>query len=1549
MQSVINLMALGLNTSPNQLTVEAGSMTEAKNIIIRRDNIVESRRGFKVYGNDLPVSSYRVKQLFSYKDRILRHYENKIQFDNGNEFFSDFSGEFIEAESGLRMKSIEANGNFYLTTSQGVKKISAKTADDFNANEGFITQAGGVKAIDSEAKLNVVVGSQSGFLPQDSAVAYRIVWGINDANSNLILGTPSSRIIVYNPLNPLMLRDFTRILGALDDIDGSTSIINDGNYILTLNLPSTATEYELRTNLIALCSKLDNDILYANYTGTDAPLEIGTVDITGSILTINFASGDATTLFTPGDNITLSGFQDSGTNSIDDNYTLVTVLNNSITMGTTGTAGAGIVDPSATIKSYNYKSIPEPPEPNLTSTNEELVAIQNYLNEILLRLQAELPGVIDATSMEDYINPIDLTTTANVDLTIYIPEEVTDNHFFQVYRSAIVSASLGLNLLQDVVPSDELQLVYEAFPTQQELDDKVIHITDSAPDEFRGANLYTNSISGEGILQANDVPPFAKDINRFKNVIFYANTRTKYKKNMRLLGVQNILNDYDDGNKPRLVIATDNNSNIYYFTKGQYQITDVETVDASTLNSSGEASYWFLNTPEGDPNFYVWYNIDTSTDPLIFGRTGIEVKVDVLDTDDIVAEKTVAQISRYNNYFDVTVNTDTISIINLKEAYCEDNTAETSGFSITIVESGKGENFKQEINEFTAIADVGANLAGTYITINSANDQYQYYLWCRVSGSGFDPLVANRISVPVDFTVNSTAQEVAEAFTQTINSLNYFDCETNNDKFVIKTLNFGLATSPTVGTTGFSLDVIQRGALDVLLSNAISPAVAVENTTLSLIRAINLNQGGEVYGYYLSGAADNPGEFLLESQTLQDSQFFITSNNFDVGSSFSPDISGEIEISSISTGGPSTMLITTATNHHLTNLDKIIIGGTDSTPVIDGVYKITYVSPNSFRIPLTVNSPGTTGYITNVIRSEYSENESKGNRIYYSKIDQPEAVPIINYFDVGASDKQILRIYPLRDSLFVFKEDGLYRVSGELAPFNLGLFDSSFELIAPDSLAVTNNSIFTWSTEGINILTEAGASVISRPIDNQVLKFSSTRFKNFSKTTWGLGYDSDNAYIVYTNTKDTDTSATQAYRYNTLTNTWTTYDTGKTCGIVHVDDKLYLGATDIASIEQERKNFERTDYADREYIELITSPNYFNKVIKFPTITNFEIGDVITQEQHLTIYDFNMILKKLDIDPGVADNNYFELLQAQGGDNLRTKIDSLAQKLDNDSGVADSNYMNLIAAKNGSITLATATNPTVITSNSHGLTNGRLITIINSDSLPSINGTYEVTVLTPNTFSIPVSVSSPASTGSFTTNTQSFEDIVACFNAIVVKLNADLGVILNNYSQKNGTTIQESVISNVNKVSKEITLNIELPLIAGPITVYKAINTTFTYSPTTFGSPITMKHLGEATMMFINKAFTKAKLSFATDLLPQLIDVEFNGDGSGIFGHIVNFGDNFFGGGSNHEPFRTYVPRQCQRCRYIVVKFTHRIAREQYGVNGISISGRDTGSTRAYR
>lgn len=224
MASQVTLKALGLNYSPNNLALPEGSLVVANDVIVRRDNVIESRRGFAEYSQTFGLTSDTSKQLISYKDRILNHYSNILQYDTGTvdslgkAIMANFSGFYNEVQAGLRIKSIEANKNLYFTTDKGIKKISARTAADFTTASGYIKDAGAVKSLDFTATLDVTQGQASGFLPNDSTVAYRTLWGYRDINDNLILGAPSDSVAVYNYLNNVVPLDLNAFLIVLDNL-----------------------------------------------------------------------------------------------------------------------------------------------------------------------------------------------------------------------------------------------------------------------------------------------------------------------------------------------------------------------------------------------------------------------------------------------------------------------------------------------------------------------------------------------------------------------------------------------------------------------------------------------------------------------------------------------------------------------------------------------------------------------------------------------------------------------------------------------------------------------------------------------------------------------------------------------------------------------------------------------------------------------------------------------------------------------------------------------------------------------------------------------------------------------------------------------------------------------------------------------------------------------------------------------------------------------------------------------------------------------------------
>jgi hypothetical protein len=1171
------LKASGLYTFPNRLSsIPKGALLRALNIVINRDNVIECRRGFKLYGGAMGGSSNTAHQLLTYKERVLRHYGTSeattLQFDNGSGTFTSFTGTFNPVASGLRIKGIEANSNFYFTTDAGIKKISVSDADDLAA--GSVTSAGAAKGLDLFATLD----TDTGFFTQESTVAYRILWGIKDSNQNLILGTPSERVVIYNPLTDLLVTDFNALLAVLDTCN-FTGGISDANYVATLGIPVGSTASTVRTKLIALATKIDADTVI-----TSGAIDTASASVTSNVASLVFNSSVATFLEV-GDQIIISGLTGAGTTAdLNGTRTILSVSTTTITFALTHGDFVSTPDTGGAVQRKKYTDttrFPQPDAPTLNST-EELEDIQAYYNAIVEGLQTDPAGICTGSAF----NSSGATESATVNLTFTIPDSVTTAWFYQIYRTQNM-VSDGVTVLSSLDPGEEFQLAYESNPTSAEISTGYLTVQDVTPESFLGANLYTNPNTGEGILQANEVPPLAKDIALFKGYTFYANTKTKQRMNIALLSVSDLVADTST-----LTISDGTTSNTYTFSSAE--------------------------------------NISTKK---------------------------------------------------------------------------------------------------------------------------------------------------------------------------------------------------------VLISTADTPAQQVDETARSLERVINRNSSENVYCFYLSGADDVPGLLLFEGKDLSSDKFYVTVNNAATAGQFNPVLPIPSPISSITVANPT---VVTDVAHGLVTNDQIFISGSNSTPSIDGVYTITRIDADTFTIPVNVTILGNRGGWVAFEDANASDNEEYANRIYYSKVDQPEAVPIVNYVDVGPRDKEIVRILPLRDSLMILKEEGVYRLSGLVAPFTVSPSDSSANIVAADSAAVLNNLIYCFTTQGIAQISDANVTIISRPIEDKLLKLNTPQYTNFATATWAIGYEDDRTYNLWTVTDTSDTLPTQYFRYNSFTNSWTEGDKTARAGIINpADGKMYLAATDTNYIEQERKTFDRTDYADREYADTIAVGDASGYTISLGSVNNMYVGDVVTQTQYLTINKFNQLLTKLDNDPILTDEDYSSTLAAETGSLLSDHFDDLIAKIAADAGRT---------------------------------------------------GTAGATAAGSYTALAPVSTT--------------FSTLQTVFNSLITLLNADPGVGYNNYTNSTGTVLQEVIITEVDDPNNILTTQYAFPFIAGPITIYNSINCEVEWVPESFGDVSSTKQVSEATVIFEDSSYSTATVSFASDLSPSFFPLEFEGFGNGAFGLSVYGEGIFGGNGS---------------------------------------------------
>lgn len=824
------------------------------------------------------------------------------------------------------------------------------------------------------------------------------------------------------------------------------------------------------------------------------------------------------------------------------------------------------------------------------------------------------------------------TNTASVNLSFAIPQNINATYFYQVYRSAVIT-TVGTLTLSDIDPGDELQLVIEDFPTSAELTANTVTVEDVTPENLRsgGLFLYTNPNSGDGIIQANEPPPKAKDLTLYRTAVFYANTTTKAATTISLLGVDGMVSGTS---------SVTLGGQTYTFT-GSKEKTKVDFNSyVGAIPSSLDGKYFTLNSASDKHKYYIWFDNSKTTQLIDFTNyigtlvSDLKSKFFVLNTSDLGR--------KYYVWYDST-GTDTDPGL--------DATNNLTGIAGIRVNISSGVSTLTQLTTKTTNAittnDISADFDVTNPTATSIQVQTSYFDISTITSQqnllkGFvftltnpvlsDPAISGSIGVRVNISRGVTTKAgVAAALAdvaQTQDSAGDFTTTyTPGNTYVeFENTNNGVTTNATIGTISTLVITIENNGTGedaatnkVLLSAQISPSLAIDETARSLVTVINKNTSSTVYAFYTSGATDLPGQIFLQVRDIGTSTFNVIASDTTVGNLFNPSL------------------------------------------------------PPAGATAVTGTS------------------EIKPNRLYYSKVQQPEAVPLTNYVDVGPQDKEISRILALRESLFILKQDGVYRLTGVDGNYNVNLFDESTKIIAPDTAVVLNNQIYCLSNQGLVAISDTGVSILSKPLDYTFKTLTSSNY-NYRFTSFGMSYETDRSYLLAIPLKTTDNVATTIFRYNTQTNTYTSFDLSKTCGIVNPgDDKMYLGPSDQNFVERERKLFNRTDYADRDFQLVIPANSVNGTILTLSSNTAITVGDALVQTQYVTINEFNQLLSKLDLDPSTIQD-YYSSIKMNAGDSIVSKIIDLATKLDTDPGINQNDFVTSIGSFSDFIGAQTAFN-----------------------------------------------------------------------------------------------------------------------------------------------------------------------------------------------------------------------------------------------------------------
>ncbi len=1568
------IKAKGLVTYGSETSLPEGSQRQAINVNIDENGVITPRRGFNDYlGPTTGVADTTaiVSQIMEYKEALLRQYNNTIEYEDSNGVFQSVNGVYDQLRAGYRTKWQEANSNFFFTSSTGIKKASVKNKASLNAD--MIGDAGGIKAGYASGVVVPVVG---GFLPPESKVGYRVLLGTKDANNNLIYGSPSSRFVVTN-------------------FNSKTVTLEN----------STVTIVSTKVNFVD-----DDYFTYSNSTGkyviyydNGAAVEPKTGETIGGIYIPVVISGSTSI----NDIASLT----ANAMSIIPNSN-VTVLTDTVTIETTEEGDiVGITTPKASDGTTGISTGDATPRIDTLTTTT---------------------GAVQEGS------------SSSVKVTGVVPSSASTDYFYQVYRTGTISVSTGL-VINDLDPGDEMNLVYESGLTTAEIAAGEFSFTDTTPESFRAeaAPLYTNNVTGEGILQANEVPPIALDMELFRNYMFYANTKEKHRLEFTMVSVD----DFVSG-ATKIIIGNSDITRYYTFT-GTAEVTDI-TVDTVPLNGT----YFNLYSANDERHYYVYFG----TDPQILGAIGYKIDLTGSPTTTDIADRIRAAL--INNFdFNLSGITNTVTFTHTNNGY---TTGVTSGLGANITISTPTVNGTGELKyDITNKPEGGDVLLSGLTSVAQSIDETARSLVKIISQDPLSPVNAYYLSTSEDLpggillearsledktfyiAVESgtpaysatTEYKVNDEVKITIDQSgtggvladgDYISINSNNNNYTFWFNVSGGAADPLVpGTTGIEVDISALPSNDgfvlTILSSAMSGISNFEYNVTSVAGGVNLS------GKTIEDMPDstitvadvllpvtitnidngidpsdrvlfNKNIYLAAQNTIGNEPSGTTADNaywtyIDIGAEFTPELPFSNDVEEFTGAVSATNIKVTAHGYvtgdevfvgvledpydntvaylaatpsrieYLGNIYECILDSTGNPPSGDttdtanwkyislqfsGKYIATFIDADNFSIPVTTPAttlayPPTTS--TSFSPDVESDNKELPNRIYYSKKSEPEAVPIANFIDVGTQDDEIKRILALRDNLFVLKDDGIYVVSGTSAPdWSVRLIDNT-KILAADSAVVLNNQIYCLTEQGVTRITGSGAAIISRGIEDQIDLITNQNF-DFASNTFGISYQNDRAYIMYAPKDSTDSSATQAFRYNIFEQTWSTWEYSATCGhVLSSNNKLYVGEPSRNYISQERKANDRTDYSDRDFVGGINTDGVQGNVLELTSLVDVDVNDVIVQQQDVTInYLNNRLLNKMDLldtnldlsgsvtYPTTSTANFFTVYPHRllNGSTWSIKIlDSVGNETTQDYIVT------VIDANNVTIAFDSSTVTMVnITFLKYYFTTFKAA---NGDNIPA-----KMQELNEHLFAIDTS-------GTVTAKVYDFTNVRANTELFVTELNTPATITAIKSYQSPETVFFEAFIESKDKLRNQVTMHIERPFIEGVMKVYKGFTCTVEWNPQHFGDPSALKQIRYITIMFDQNNFYNAVAKFASDISQATEEVAFRGKGIGYWGDQAwDDPNSYWGGVGNDVPFRNPVPRGKQKCRYLSITFEHKNAREYFRIVGISGVVRAI-SDRAYR
>lgn len=406
----------------------------------------------------------------------------------------------------------------------------------------------------------------------------------------------------------------------------------------------------------------------------------------------------------------------------------------------------------------------------------------------------------------------------------------------------------------------------------------------------------------------------------------------------------------------------------------------------------------------------------------------------------------------------------------------------------------------------------------------------------------------------------------------------------------------------------FSPSVTSGQALQVVSG---SVSYNIEQTALNIVSAINgASVNTSIWAQYVSGPNDTPGKINVYARDPGGVTFQVFVEPGSQRACYNPQLlssSNQVDLVRVSNVITATSTFSNAMSFNVG--EQMIVSGIAgsnpvtilSTPTSDS-FTFADVGANASIPNQTAQLASAVG-IGSIQQSPISLSTRTfvPNRMYFSKDGQFDAVPLVNYIDVGGAQADIIAAVSTNDQLWVFKRDGVIRITGT--------DETNWEPVDVDRTVVCNarETVVKFmggpcgmTNKGYVMATTDGLTPLSPQIQKEFFaQMVGTPAGFLEPTAFAVAYDSESLLLLYfASGLDGITHAPglqcgTGYIYSARANEWTDWSwqalggpsagAGKTCG-AELNGQMYFGdrwASGSTFISQERKSRTAADFVDQ--------------------------------------------------------------------------------------------------------------------------------------------------------------------------------------------------------------------------------------------------------------------------------------------------------------------------------------------------------------------------------